>query len=139
MATPARFLKQATMILIATLLLAACAPAATPTVEPVPTEALAAVSSTDAPAPEPTETSAPEPTQATTPQELILATTTSTQDSGLLEYLLPDFEQEFNVKINVIAVGSGQALQMGEDGDADVLLVHSPAAEKTFMEEKYGV
>jgi tungstate transport system substrate-binding protein len=70
---------------------------------------------------------------------MILATTTSTQDSGLLDYLLPDFEKEFNVKVNVIAVGSGQALQMGKDGDADVLLVHSPAAEKTFMEEKDGV
>lgn len=79
------------------------------------------------------------PTQAPEPEELTMATTTSTQDSGLLDYLLPDFEKEFNVKIKVIAVGSGQALQMGEDGDADVLLVHSPAAEKEFMDANHGV
>lgn len=79
------------------------------------------------------------PTQAPEPEELTMATTTSTQDSGLLDYLLPDFEKEFNVKIKVIAVGSGQALQMGEDGDADVLLVHSPAAEKEFMDTNHGV
>ena len=73
----------------------------------------------------------PRPTPAHgQPAELVLATTTSTQDSGLLDYLLPIFEQEFNVKVEVIAVGSGQALQMGKDGNADVLLVHSPAAEK---------
>lgn len=79
-----------------------------------------------------------QPTQAP-PQEMILATTTSTQDSGLLDYLLPDFEKEFNVKIKVIAVGSGQAIQMGKDGNADVLLVHSPAAEKAFMDANDGV
>jgi tungstate transport system substrate-binding protein len=70
---------------------------------------------------------------------LILATTTSTEDSGLLDYLLPDFEKQFGVKINVIAVGSGQALKLGEDGNADVLLVHSPAAEKDFMANGHGV
>ncbi|MBN1372675.1 MAG: substrate-binding domain-containing protein [Anaerolineaceae bacterium] len=73
------------------------------------------------------------------PKTMTLATTTSTQDSGLLDYLLPLYEEEFNVTVEVIAVGSGQALQMGMDGDADVLLVHSPAAEKTFMEEGHGV
>jgi tungstate transport system substrate-binding protein len=65
---------------------------------------------------------------------LILATTTSTQDSGLLEYLLPDFEKEFNTKVDVIAVGTGQALQLGKDGNADVLLVHARAQEDAFME-----
>lgn len=69
---------------------------------------------------------------------LILATTTSTQDSGLLDYLLPMFEQEANVKVDVIAVGSGQALKLGEDGNADVLLVHSPASEAKFMEAGHG-
>jgi tungstate transport system substrate-binding protein len=69
---------------------------------------------------------------------LILATTTSTQDSGLLDNLLPLFEQEANVKVDVIAVGSGQALKLGEDGNADVLLVHSPASETKFMEAGHG-
>jgi tungstate transport system substrate-binding protein len=70
---------------------------------------------------------------------LVLATTTSTQDSGLLDYLLPMFTQETGIPVDVIAVGSGQALKLGEDGNADVLLVHSPAAEKTFMEAGNGV
>lgn len=77
--------------------------------------------------------------EAVSGRTLILATTTSTQDSGLLDYLLPDFTAETGVEVSVIAVGSGQALQMGRDGDADVLLVHSPAAEKAFMEDGDGV
>lgn len=76
------------------------------------------------------------PTVALPPRvvgRLLLATTTSTQDSGLLAYLLPLFEQEFGVKVDVIAVGSGEAMMIGERGDADVLLVHSRAAEDAFM------
>ena len=67
------------------------------------------------------------------PQRLILATTTSTQDSGLLDYLLPGFEAETGAKVDVIAVGTGQALQIGTDGNADVLLVHARAREDEFM------
>jgi len=73
------------------------------------------------------------------PESLILATTTSTQDSGLLEYILPEFEQEFNLKVDVIAVGTGQALQLGVDGNADVLLVHARAREDEFMANGDGV
>ena len=69
---------------------------------------------------------------------LILATTTSTQDSGLLDVLIPVFEKESGYFVKTIAVGSGQAMAMGEKGEADVLLVHSPAAEKTFMNDQYG-
>jgi tungstate transport system substrate-binding protein len=72
-------------------------------------------------------------------QKLILATTTSTQDSGLLDYLLPDFEKQTNTKVDVIAVGSGQALKLGEDGNVDVLLVHSRAKEDEFMQNEHGV
>jgi tungstate transport system substrate-binding protein len=72
--------------------------------------------------------------------ELILATTTSTQDSGLLDVLVPAFNEVYpQYTVKIIAVGSGEALKMGESGDADVLLVHSPAAEKTFMENGFGV
>jgi tungstate transport system substrate-binding protein len=70
--------------------------------------------------------------------ELILATTTSTRDSGLLDVLLPVFEKQCGCTVKMVAVGSGQALQMGQDGNADVLLVHSPAAEIDFMSKKFG-
>jgi tungstate transport system substrate-binding protein len=69
---------------------------------------------------------------------IILATTTSTQDSGLLDVLLPLFEKETGYMVKTIAVGSGQAMAMGERGEADVLLVHSPDAEKKFMDKSFG-
>ena len=84
------------------------------------------------------------PTQAPTsppkPEDpnLILATTTSTQDSGLLDVLVPDFEQRTGYTVKTVAVGSGEAMKMGQECNADVLLVHSPAAEKDFMSNNYG-
>lgn len=69
---------------------------------------------------------------------IILATTTSTQDSGLLDAILPDFTYKTGYEVDVIAVGSGEAMKMGENGEADVLLVHSPAAEKAFVEAGHG-
>lgn len=70
---------------------------------------------------------------------IILATTTSTQDSGLLDELLPKFEKSTGYFVKTISVGSGQAMKMGEKGEADVLLVHSPDAEKKFVEQGFGV
>lgn len=70
---------------------------------------------------------------------VILATTTSTQDTGLLDELLPIFEKQTGYFVKTIAVGSGQAMAMGERGEADVLLVHSPDAEKKFMEAGNGL
>ena len=72
------------------------------------------------------------------PGELLLATTTSTENSGLLATLLPDFEDLFRTTVNIVAVGSGQALAHGEAGDADVLLVHAPALEKRFLAAGHG-
>ena len=80
-----------------------------------------------------------EPATAAEGQTLILATTTSTQDSGLLDVLLPMYTEETGVKVNVLAVGTGEALKLGEDGNADVLLVHARAKEDAFMEAKHGV
>jgi tungstate transport system substrate-binding protein len=71
-------------------------------------------------------------------KNLILATTTSTQDSGLLDALIPVFEKRTGLFVKTIAVGSGQAMAMGERGEADVLLVHSPAAEEKFMKDGFG-
>ena len=80
------------------------------------------------------------PTVAASDQKnLILATTTSTQDTGLLDVLTPLFEKKTGFFVKTIAVGSGQAMAMGAKGEADVLLVHSPAAEKKFMAEGNGV
>ena len=70
---------------------------------------------------------------------IILATTTSTQDSGLLDVLIPVFEKKTGYFVKTIAVGSGQAMAMGQKGEADVLLVHSPAAEKKFIADGFGI
>ena len=67
------------------------------------------------------------------PTEMILATTTSTKDTGLLDEILPEFEDKYNVTVKVIAVGTGEALAMGERGEADVLLVHARKSEDEFM------
>lgn len=131
-----RFARILGLIVLASMLLAACAPAATPTAAPVVEPSAVPAEPTAAPV---QPTAEPTALPAASGKTLILATTTSTQDSGLLDYLLPMYTDETGVTVNVIAVGSGQALQMGKDGDADVLLVHSPAAEKTFMDDGDGI
>src|SRR5215218_9902371 len=73
------------------------------------------------------------------PDDVILGTTTSTQDSGLLDELVPLFEDQTGYHLIPIAVGSGAAMEMGERGEADVLLVHSPSAEEEFMDAGFGV
>lgn len=93
------------MLIVMVLSLGACAPA--PTEEPEGTDAMGTI---------------------------ILATTTSTKDSGLLDFILDDFTTATGWEVDVISVGSGEAMAMGEAGEADVLLVHSPAAEKAFVE-----
>ncbi|BAF58783.1 ABC-type tungstate transport system, permease component [Pelotomaculum thermopropionicum SI] len=72
-------------------------------------------------------------------KEVILATTTSTQDTGLLDVLLPIFEQKTGYKVKPIAVGSGAAMEMGKKGEADVLLVHAPQSEKELVDSGVGI
>ena len=131
------------VIVLLTLLVGACAPAVAPTQQPAAT-AVAEAKPTQAPAPttgpetDIPVTTAPESTSAPTvaagePAKLTLATTTSTADSGLLDAILPVFEQQFNAKVDVIAVGTGQALEIGAKGDADVVLVHSLKGEDQFV------
>lgn len=72
-------------------------------------------------------------------KNIILATTTSTQDSGLLDVLIPVFEKKTGYFVKTIAVGSGQAMAIGQKGEADVLLVHSPEAEQKFVAEGHGI
>jgi len=77
--------------------------------------------------------------QTTLNAALRLAVTTSTRDSGLLDVLVPAFEHERGVRVDVIAVGTGKALKLGEAGDVDVLLVHARDAENAFMQAGHGI
>ena len=72
------------------------------------------------------------------PQVLRLATTTSTDNSGLLAAILPDFEEKYNAQVDVIAVGTGQAIALGESGDVDVILVHARSREDAFVQAGHG-
>jgi len=72
-------------------------------------------------------------------KSITLASTTSTENSGLLGYLLPIFKDESGIGVRVVAVGTGQAMRMAMKGDADVVLVHHPPSEEEFVKEGYGV
>ena len=82
----------------------------------------------------------PEPAELVAPANptLILATTTSTQDSGLLDVLVPMFQEQTGYTVQTVAVGTGAALKMAEEGNADVLLVHAPASEKALIDAGWG-
>lgn len=69
---------------------------------------------------------------------LVLATTTSTENSGLLQFILPDFEAQYQAEVEVVAVGTGQALELGRNGDADVVLVHARALEDEFVADGWA-
>src|SRR5881397_1892406 len=79
----------------------------------------------------------PPPTSTIQSRDLLLATTTSTRDEGLLDSLLPVFEKQSGYAVKVIAVGSGEALDLGRRGDADVVLSHAPAAERALVDSGY--
>lgn len=72
-------------------------------------------------------------------QSIIMATTTSVRDAGLLEEILPDFTAATGIEVRVVAVGSGQALELGRRGEADIFILHSPAAEEQFVRDGYGI
>ena len=109
-------------LMIVALILSACAPAAAPAPSQPPAQ--------------PTQPAAAQPTAPGGPVHLRMATTTSTQDSGLLDNILPDFEKLCNCKVDVVAVGTGQAIAIGQKGDADVLLVHARKQEDQFVKDQ---
>lgn len=79
------------------------------------------------------------PRASSTNAKLRIATTTSTADSGLLDAILPDFEQRYNADVEYVGVGTGQALKLGENGDVDVVLVHARKQEDAFVEQGFGI
>ena len=111
-----RMKRTLSILFLFALLLSACEPAETLLVTEAPTEIPAAPAN----------------------PKLILATTTSTQDSGLLDVLVPLFEEQTGYTVQTVAVGTGQALKMAEEGNADVLLVHAPKSEEEFMANGFG-
>lgn len=79
------------------------------------------------------------PSAPSKPSAIVLATTTSTEQTGLLDTLIPAFTKQTGVEVKVVAVGTGQALEMGKNGEADVLLVHAKSSEEEFVKEGYGL
>ena len=151
---PTLFVRVMFLTLLVLIVAVACAPAPAatpvpPTAAPVqPTAAPQPVAPTQPPAPTSVPaatatTAAPTPTSirssiTSSGCNLILATTTSTQDSGLLDFILPDFQKKFNCKVDSVAVGTGQAIAIGQKGDADVLLVHARAQEDKFVADGHA-
>ncbi|TAH51171.1 MAG: tungstate ABC transporter [Chloroflexota bacterium] len=122
-------MKHFSFALILLALLAVSAGCAAPAPTTVPLTVAPVVQATQVPAAAPTDSG-----QAAA-CALRLATTTSTADSGLLDAILPAFEKQFNCKVDVVAVGTGQALEIGSKGDADVVLVHARSQEDKFVKE----
>jgi|LFRM01.1.fsa_nt_gb tungstate transport system substrate-binding protein len=121
-------MKKLSSILLAGILLTACSPA-------TPGTTTAAGTSTGTGT---VTTTMTEPNE-TAGGEVILSTTTSTRDSGLLDFILPKFEEEKGIKVKVVALGTGAAIESAKAGNADVLMVHDKAREEAFVEEGFGV
>ena len=119
-------------LLIALVVSVACAPARPPTPTDLPTPAATAV-----PGATPAGQSTPVP-RSSSDRDIILATTTSTQDSGLLDVLVPLFEEQTGYQVKTVSVGTGAALALGARGESDVVLVHAPASEVQWMAQGNG-
>ena len=121
---------RAALVLCSWVFLIACGPGAT--IAPEQPAAVSAATIADTAGP----TAMP---RTNNPMDLILSTTTSTQDSGLLDAIIPLFEQQSDYRVKTIAVGSGAAITLGRRGEADVVLAHAPENEKQFVESGAGI
>ncbi|MFZ2257871.1 MAG: substrate-binding domain-containing protein [Clostridiaceae bacterium] len=119
-------MKKILTILLSTMFLASCAPA-TPSTTAAGTTTAAAT------------TTAMATTTATAGGEIILSTTTSTRDSGLLDFLLPEFKKATGIEVKVVALGTGAAIESAKAGNADVLMVHDKAKEDQFVADGFGL
>ena len=123
-------------VMLMTAMLTGCADKQAPAVSDSPE---ASTSAEAAPSPSEEASPSPSPEAAEYKGVLLMATTTSTDNTGLLDYLAPIFLYDTGWELQWTAVGSGTAIQMGKDGEVDILMVHSPASEIAFVEEGYGV
>lgn len=124
-------MKKIATLLLGTLLLTACAPAASGTTGAGTT---AAGSTTAA-----VTTAAGTTTATANDKEIILSTTTSTRDSGLLDFILPEFKKATGIEVKVVALGTGAAIESAKAGNADVLMVHDQAKEEQFVADGFGI
>jgi tungstate transport system substrate-binding protein len=127
-------------VLIVALLCAGCTSSAPATQGTATPAATAAATEAATPVATPVVTPAATPVASgASQQKLVIATTTSLYDTGLLDYLQPKFESQYNVKLAITSQGTGKAIALAKNGDADVLLVHSPSQELAFMSGGYGL
>ena len=127
------------LVMLLALVSAACAPANRPPAATTGPTATGAPAATSAPAAASAPAAQPTPIpRSGSDRDLILATTTSTQDSGLLDVLVPLFEEQTGYQVKTVSVGTGAALALGARGEADVVLVHAPASEVQWMDQGNG-
>jgi len=129
------------LILIIVSLLAGCGPAASPTPTPTPTPTATTPTPTSSPSPTASPSPSPSPTPRTSynPKEVLLSSTTSVRDTGLMDKLIPLFEQKTGYTVTPVYVGSGAAIALGNTGNADVMVVHQPTGEITFVNSGNGI
>jgi tungstate transport system substrate-binding protein len=125
-------------IVFVMLFLAACFAGCTGQTPATPATAAPTAAATPAETAAATQAPTPVPTAAEQ-STLLIATTTSLYDTGLLDYLQPMFEKKYNVKLKITSQGTGKAIELAKKGDADVLLVHSPSQELAFMKGGFGL
>lgn len=126
--TQLTFIAVALALLLMSICFAGCTSQTTPAQATTPAQTAAA-----------TLAATPVPAQTAEQQTLVIATTTSLYDTGLLDYLQPMFEKKYNVKLKITSQGTGKAIELAKKGDADVLLVHSPGQELAFMKGGFGL